>query len=346
MASQWNIIASKNSMRASNPLRDIIEQLDMKSVPKNKKFLSVAIGDPVAFPNFKTHPEITKAVTKANESLRRNKYMHTSGYKRARVALANKYNELYLSGIDTKFKYSFKDVLVTVGCVGSINLALMTLLNPGDNILLPRPGFSYYRTVCEAYDFEIKFYDLLPNKNWAIDVNQLESLIDDRTKAIFINNPSNPCGNVLSKNNLLNVIDIAEKRKLPIVADEIYGELVFPGNTFYSVTTLCAEYDMRVPVFMLSGMAKYWLVPGWKVGWMVIHDPYNLLKQVRIGLNHLATLAISPASIIQCAIHEILEKTPISFHNSLITKLSEQSTAFYDGVSQIPQLSAVKPQAT
>lgn len=194
MSSQWNIVPSKNSMRASNPLRDIVEQLDMKSVPKDKKFISVAIGDPVAFPNFKTHPVITKAVSKANESMKRNRYMHTSGYKKARIVLANKYNQLNLSGIDTKgFKYTFEDIFVTVGCVGSINLAFMTLLNPGDNILLPRPGFSYYRTVCESYDFNFKFYDLMPDKNWAIDVNHLESLIDDRTKAIFINNPSNPC---------------------------------------------------------------------------------------------------------------------------------------------------------
>ena len=194
MASQWNVVPSRNSMRASNPLRDIVEQLDMKSVPKDKKFISVAIGDPVLFPNFKTHPVITKAVTKANESMKRNKYLHTSGYKKARIALANKYNQLCLSQIDTKgFKYTFQDILITVGCVGSINLALMALLNPGDNILLPRPGFSYYRTVCESYDFNFKFYDLMPDKNWAIDVNHLESLIDGKTKAIFINNPSNPC---------------------------------------------------------------------------------------------------------------------------------------------------------
>lgn len=195
MSSQWNVVPSTNSMRASNPLRDVVEQLDMKSVPKNKKFISVGIGDPVAFPNFKTHPLITKAVSKANESLKRNRYMHTSGYKKARIVLANKYNQLYLSQINTKnnFKYTFNDILITVGCVGSINLALMTLLNPGDNILLPRPGFSYYRTVCESYDFNFKFYDLMPDKNWAIDVNHLESLIDDKTKAIFINNPSNPC---------------------------------------------------------------------------------------------------------------------------------------------------------
>eukprot|EP00484_Ammonia_sp_Unknown_P022288 CAMPEP_0197042364 /NCGR_PEP_ID=MMETSP1384-20130603/18757_1 /TAXON_ID=29189 /ORGANISM="Ammonia sp." /LENGTH=431 /DNA_ID=CAMNT_0042473457 /DNA_START=20 /DNA_END=1315 /DNA_ORIENTATION=- len=345
MANQWNIIPSANSMRASNPLRDIVEQLDMKSLPKDKKFISVAIGDPVAFPNFKTHPVITKAVTKANESVRRNAYMHTSGYKKARIALAKKYNELCLSGIDTKFKYSFEDVLITVGCVGAINLAFMTLLNPGDNILLPRPGFSYYRTVCEAYDFEPRFYNLLPDKNWAIDINHLESLIDDKTKAIFLNNPSNPCGNVLSKNNLLHVIDLAEKYKLPIIADEIYGEMVFAGNKFYSVTTLCAEYNMRVPVLMLSGMAKYWLVPGWKVGWMCIHDPFNLLKQARIGLNHLATLAISPASIIQVALPEIIENTPVSFHNSIVNRLTEQASLFYEGVREIAQLAALKPQA-
>merc|ERR1719461_817730 len=119
MASEWNIIPSKNSLQTSNPMRDIVQSLDMKNVPKDKKFISVAIGDPVAFPNFVTHPEITKAVTKANESLKRNKYMHTSGYKRARIALANKYNDLCLSNAsnNSKYKYTFNDVYITVGCV-------------------------------------------------------------------------------------------------------------------------------------------------------------------------------------------------------------------------------------
>ncbi len=76
-----------------------------------------------------------------------------------------------------------------------------------------------------------------------------------------------------------------------------------------------------------------------------MHDPYHLLKQVRISLNHLATLAISPASIIQCALPDIIKNTPISFHNSVVNKLSQQANAFYEGVSKIPELNALQPQA-
>eukprot|EP01084_Bolivina_argentea_P177432 306820_1 len=95
---EWNIVPSENAMRTSNPLRDCVEQLDMKNIPKDKKFISVAIGDPVAFPNFKTDKVITNAVTKTLQSERRNAYMHTSGYKKARIVLAKKYTNLLQSG--------------------------------------------------------------------------------------------------------------------------------------------------------------------------------------------------------------------------------------------------------
>ena len=86
---------------------------------------------------------------------------------------------------------------------------------------MPRPGFCLYHTLSEGMDIEVRYYDLLPEKQWQADLEQLEQLIDENTAALLINNPSNPCGSVFSKSHLEDLIGICEKYYLPIIADEV-----------------------------------------------------------------------------------------------------------------------------
>jgi tyrosine aminotransferase len=91
-------------------------------------------------------------------------------------------------------------------------------------------------------------------------LESLESQIDEKTRAIIINNPSNPCGSVYSKEHLLEIIDLADKYKLPIISDEIYGKIVFSGSKFYPLASL----TNKVPILTIGGLAKEYLVPGWR----------------------------------------------------------------------------------
>jgi tyrosine aminotransferase len=77
---------------------------------------------------------------------------------------------------------------------------------------------------------ETREYNLLPEQDWEVDLRHMESLIDDKTAAIIVNNPSNPCGSVFSITHLKQIIDIADRNKVPIIADEIYDNFVFPGK--------------------------------------------------------------------------------------------------------------------
>lgn len=117
-------------------------------------------------------------------------------------------------------------------------MCIAVLGEQGKNILIPRPGFSIYRTLAVGHGINVKSYDLLPEQGWEADLQQMESLIDANTVALVVTNPSNPCGSVFLKDHLNKIIDLAERYFLPIIADEIYEHFVFPGTDFVSVSSL------------------------------------------------------------------------------------------------------------
>jgi len=97
----------------------------------------------------------------------------------------------------------------------------MTLANPGDNFLAPSPGFPLSNTMASNMGINVKHYSLVEERDWEIDLKQLEDLIDEKTTFLLINNPSNPLGSVWSKQHMLDIIALCKKHKLPIVADEV-----------------------------------------------------------------------------------------------------------------------------
>ena len=139
--------------------------------------------------------------------------------------------------------------MLTNGCSQALDLCITVLANPGQNILIPRPGFSIYKTLSGTLGINVKYYDLIVNlfnsfiiysfllftiyayfqkedQNWQIDLKKMESLIDSQTVGIIVNNPSNPCGSNYSRQHLCDIIRLAEKHKLTIIADEVYGDMV------------------------------------------------------------------------------------------------------------------------
>ena len=103
----------------------------------------------------------------------------------------------------------------------------------------------------------------------------MEQLIDSNTVAIVVVNPSNPCGSVYSRQHLLDTLAVAERHFLPIIADEIYAGMVFEGQQFHSIASL----SKNVPVLSCGGIGKKYLVPGWRVGWILIYDKNEILKK-------------------------------------------------------------------
>jgi len=103
-------------------------------------------------------------------------------------------------------KLTADDVGITVGCSQAIQLCIAALATPGANILIPRPGFPIYETFCKYYGVACRFYDLLPERDWEVDLDQITSLADGNTVAWIVCNPSNPCGSVYKIQHLIKVL--------------------------------------------------------------------------------------------------------------------------------------------
>jgi tyrosine aminotransferase len=163
----------------------------------------------------------------------------------------------------------------------------------------------------------VKSYNLDPTNDWDIDLDHMESLIDEKTRGILINSPGNPCGNVFSKEHILDILKIAERHKLPIISDEVYEFFTFPGVAFHSVASL----SKNVPVLTCSGLTKRFLVPGIRMGWIIINDRDNKLKEIRLGLANIAGRNFGPNSTIQIALPEILANTPRSYLDEAVNRV-------------------------
>lgn len=331
-----NIHASRSSLRTSNPIRLIVDQLNPSQANKDKALIPLSIGDPTVFGNLETDDHVNRAVISAIQSHKFNGYAHACGYAEARVAIAQKYAEKFATNSN---HFTPDDVTLASGCSGAIQMCIDALANEGDNILIPTPGFSLYKTLCDHKGIECHFYPLIAERNWEVDLSAMRELINDRTRAILINNPSNPCGSVYSKQHILDILKLAQEYCLPIIADEIYADMTFERNAFVPMYT-CTD---QVPILTVGGIAKQYLVPGWRVGWIVVHDPQGYLGEVRQGLARLATLILGPNTLVQGALPTILKETPQSFYDDLNGKLKENADYTYERISKIKGLRVIRP---
>ncbi|KAJ2769208.1 hypothetical protein IWQ56_002642 [Coemansia nantahalensis] len=297
--------------RTFNPIRDVLGRpVEPLSTPRSSKDpISLSIGDPTVFGNFKAHPAVVEAVQEAVRSYSFNGYPPS-------------------------------DVIMTSGCSGAVEMAIGVLCSAGQNILLPRPGFCLYNTIAASRSIEARLYNLVAERNWEADIEHMESLIDDNTAAILINNPSNPCGSNFSKSHLRAILAVCERHHIPLISDEIYADMVFGGQVFTPTATLTTT----VPILTVGGLAKQWLIPGWRIGWILIHDRGDAFAQVRGGLFALSTLINGPCAPIQAAIPKIFEQVPDTYLPALNERLEAHARIVETEFAKIHGLRVISPQ--
>lgn len=231
------------------------------------------------FGNFKTPEFFVETIEENLKSYKHNGYVHSAGTPAARKAVAERFSS-------PGAEITAEDVVIACGCSGALDLAITALCNAGETLLVPRPGFALYQTLAESKGICVEYYDLDSTKSWEVDLASLEAAIKKSKgpAAILVNNPSNPCGSVYSEEHLKAIITVAEAARLPIIADEIYRNMVFSTAKFVPIAGLSSE----VPVLSVGGIAKEFLVPGWRVGWVLVHDKKGRFEKVRAGLYRLS----------------------------------------------------------
>jgi tyrosine aminotransferase len=168
------------------------------------------------------------------------------------------------------------DVIIANGCSGALDLALNSLLDTGTTLLVPQPGFPLYEEIAKSIGANVVRYHLNPKRAWECDMAHLESIMENHpnVRALVINNPSSATGSVFSASHLAEIIEFATTHRIPIVSDEIYGDLTFGSNMFTPIAQMAARAGSLVPVITATGISKQFLLPGWRVGWLTFHDKY------------------------------------------------------------------------
>ncbi|CAA0816215.1 Tyrosine aminotransferase [Striga hermonthica] len=328
--SPWRFKGNEMLTRASAfTIRGVLNKLTENLDPnETRPIIQLGQGDPSSCPSFHTAPLAEDAICAALRSAKFNGYSPTAGILPARRAVAE-----YLSK-DLPYKLSPDDVFVTVGCTQALETIITVLARPGANILLPKPGFPYYEARASFSQLEARHFNLLPEKNWEVDLDGVEALADENTVAMVVINPGNPCGNVCSYNHLKKIAEIARKLGIFVIADEVYNHLSFGSRPFVPM----GVFGSIVPVVTIGSISKRWVVPGWRLGWLVMNDPHGILMKQGIAdsIKGYLNITSDPATFIQGAIPHILENTPSEYHLKIINVLRESADICYNQIKEIP----------
>ena len=161
------------------------------------------VGDPTVFGNLSTAKEVKAAMKRAVEEGKADGYAPSVGSELARKAIIDRYKQRF--GVD----YKCEDVFIASGCSGALDLAISVMCGPGDALLIPQPGFTLYGTLASSKGVKSINYGLDEENNWQIKLGEVEEMLkkeNEKIKAWIINNPSNPCGSVYSRDHLISCL--------------------------------------------------------------------------------------------------------------------------------------------
>ncbi|KAI3736098.1 hypothetical protein L6452_15631 [Arctium lappa] len=305
----------------------------------NRPVIPMAHSEPSAFPCFNTTEIAADAIADAVRSTKFNGHSPTIGILPARRAVAE-----YLSQ-DLPYKLSPDDVFLTMGCKQAAQGILQVLAGSKSNILLPKPGFPYFGYFAQLYNLEVRYFDLLPEKDWEVDLDSLVAVADENTVAMLIINPGNPCANVFTYQHLKQVAETAKKLGILVLSDEVYGHLTFGENPFVPM----GVFGSITPVITLGSISKRWIVPGWRMGWLVTHDTNGILKEHGIieSIKGFLDASTEPPTFIQGALPDILSKTKEDFFSKIVNLIKEAANSCYEGIKDVPGLTCpTKPEGS
>ena len=222
-----------------------------------------------------------------------------------------------------------------------INLCMQALLDNGDEILIPSPDYPLWTACATLAGGNPVHYICDEQAEWYPDIQDIESKITPRTKAIVIINPNNPTGALYPREVLQEIVDVARKHQLMIFSDEIYDRLVFDGEEHASIASMAP--DLFCVTF--SGLSKSHMIAGYRIGWMVLSGNRDCARDFILGIDMLSNMRLCsnvPAqSIVQTALwgHQSVESYVVPGG-----RVYEQREYVYNALNSIDGITAVKPK--
>lgn len=214
------------------------------------------IGDPQSF-GFKPPESVIEPVLRAIKD-RYTGYSNSAGLYEAREAVAN-----YASQLGEPV--SPEEVIMTSGASEAADLVLTALLDPGDEVLVPAPGYPIYPAVLTKLGAVPRYYQLNPENGWRPSIENVMAAVNANVRAIVVINPNNPTGSVTPDETTSQIIEVAQALNLIVISDEVYRDLCFDAPP--TAASVLAQ-TLEVPVVTLESLSKTHMLSGWRVGWM------------------------------------------------------------------------------
>ena len=322
------IKAADRTANIKYAIRDILLIAD-EVAKSGKEMLYLNIGDPNIY-DFQTPRHMIEATYKAMLDNHCG-YAPSSGTKEAREAIER---EAVRKGIK-----NIRDIFVTTGASEAIDICLSALVNAGENILTPTPGYPLYTALQSKLQMEPNPYYLDESNGWQPDIDDIKSKINDKTRAIIIINPNNPTGSNATKETLQKLVDLAVEYNLVIFADEIYDKLLMDGEEHVSLASLNPE----APVITFGGLSKNYLAPGWRIGWGVISGNEKLLSEYIEAINKILRSRLSANHPEMYAIPAALDGDQ-SHLKVAVEKLTRRRNMTVEMLNDVPGISCVSPK--
>src|ERR1700730_5234650 len=237
------ISASHRTVNFHYAIRDLISAAEAQE-RAGRRVIYLNIGDPQTY-GFRPPTHVVEAVARAlRDSF--TGYSHSAGLPEARQAVAEYATTL---GAAT----GPGQVLITSGASEAAALVLTALVNEGEQVLLPAPGSPIYTAILSKLGAVTRYYQLENTTGWLPSVEEIDSLITDRTRALVLINPNNPTGSIIPDETTRKLLELAARRKLLVIADEVYRELCF-GKRPTPASVLAKDID--VPLITLESLSK------------------------------------------------------------------------------------------
>ena len=309
-------------------VRDIVV-LANQVAKSGKEMLYLNIGDPNLY-DFEPPKHLIEATHQAMlKNL--NGYAPSSGITEATKAVEAEANR---KGID-----NIHDIFITTGASEAIEICLTALLNEGENVLSPTPGYPLYTAISSKLQaFENPYY-LDEANGWQPDIEDIKSKINSKTRGIILINPNNPTGSLYSKKILLEIIDVALEHNLLIFADEIYDKLLLDGGEHISIAAL----NKDVSCVTFGGLSKNYFVPGFRIGWGIVSGIQQNLKDYIEAINKILRARLSANHPEQYGIKPALEGNQVHLDVAK-EKLTRRRDLTVSALNAIDGISCVKPE--
>ena len=300
-------------------LLDKVKKLEVEG----KEIIHFEIGDP----DFRTPENISNAGIKAIKNGFTH-YVSSSGLTEFRQKICE------TTEVSRGFKPNIDQVLVTPGANIAIFYAISCIVNPGEEVIVPDPGFPTYFSTIKMCNTKAVHVPLLESNKFRMNPKDIENSITEKTRMIIINSPQNPTGSVMTKEEIRMTYEIAEKHDLYLYSDEIYARMVYKDSVFNSPSV----YDkFQERTIISNGFSKAFAMTGWRLGAVI--GPSNVVEKMKLLLE---TTSSCVPPFIQKAGIEAIEGEQTS-QKSMYDEYEQRRNIVVDGINSIHGLSCITP---